>query len=915
MTDLLLDSKIRVPRRRRAHVDRPRLHQRLDRLTDTPLTLVSAPAGFGKTTLLTEWLAADPTGGGCVAWFSLDPRDNDPAVFWRYLVGAVRSAAPDAGQQAHALVQAGHATTDGVLAVLLNDLGTLDHDLLVVLDDFHVVESAEVREQVTFFLEHLPAQVHVVIAARADPPLPLARWRARGDLVELRAADLRFTAEETAAYLGDVLGLPLGDGDLERLDARTEGWIAALQLAGLSMQGREDVSGFIAGFAGDDRFVVDYLVEEVLERQPDAVRRFLLRTSVLSRMEGSLCDAVLGADGSDAVLVSLERANLFVVPLDDRRHSYRYHHLFGDVLRARLLAEEPAAVPSLHHRASLWYEAHGDLGEAIRHASAGGDPARAADLLETALPSLRRARQEATLRTWIEAIPDDVLRLRPVLSVGYAGALMVRGELEGVERRLLDAERWLADPVASPDRSPDPAAGGGMVVVDTEAFGDLPGAIAVYRAGQALVSGDLAATEVHARRVLAVARADDHVARGSAAGLAGLARWSTGDLDEAHRWYEDSIAHLRTAGHLSDVLGCSLALADIQVAQGRLTDAMTTLGSGLRLGTEHDPPLRGTADMHVGLARLRHERDERDAARDHLRAAAELGDHAGLPQNAYRWRLETARLREADGDLVGALALLDEAEPVVTTDFSPDVRPLAAVRARLEIARGRLDRAMAWAQERGLTADDEPSYVREFEHLTLARVLLALGRQGPREHRTRAARLLDRLGAAAADGGRTGTALEVLALQALVHAADGDRASALAALRGAVGAAEPHGFVRVFLDEGAPMAALLRELVTRPDAPHHVHRLVGPAPAGDRVAAGSGTLPERLSARELEVLRLLTTDLDGPEIAGALVVSMNTVRTHTKNIYAKLGVNNRRAAVSRARELGLLTHAPAADRR
>ncbi|WP_372594211.1 LuxR C-terminal-related transcriptional regulator [Actinotalea sp.] len=909
MTDLVLDSKIRVPRRRRTAVGRPRLLRRLDEATHTPLTFVSAPAGFGKTTLLTEWLATEPAAAGA-AWVSLDVSDNDPVVFWRYVVAAVHAVRPQVATRAHDLLTAAQTPTDAMLAVLLNDLAALDADLILVLDDFHVVTSLEVRDHLTVFLERLPDQVHVVIAGRSDPALPLARWRASGDLLEIRASDLRFTFEEAMTYLRDVSGLGLDADDVALLEDRTEGWIAALQLAALSMRGRHDLSGFISGFAGDDRFVVDYLVEEVLSRQAEPVRRFLLRTSVLAQMEASLCDAVVGQGGSQAMLASLERDNLFVVPLDDRRHAYRYHHLFGDVLRARLLDEEPAHVAELHARASRWCETHGDLDEAFRHALEAGDVERAADLLEVAVPALTRARREVTLRARMAAIPDDVLRLRPVLNLGHVGALMVRGELDGVDRRLAEVERWLtAGDLHPTDVTQRP------VVVDHDAFEQLPAGVAVYRAAHALLTGDVAGTLEHAHSALALAREDNHVLRGSAAALLGLAHWHRGDLEPAQQWYRDSISQLHRAGNLSDVLGCSLALADIQQTMGRLADALSTFQEGLRLGTAQDPPLRGTSDMHVGLARVLGEMGDLTGAMSHLQDAQGLGEHAGLPQNAYRWRLESARIREAQGDIPEALHLIGEAEEVFTTDFSPDVRPLKAVRARLHLVQGELVPVAAWARDALLGTGDAPAYLREYEHLTLVRLHLARARAGQSDDLDDTIALLGRLEVAAVDGGRIGSVIEILALRALALQAAREDGAALATLARAVEHAAGPGYVRVFLDEGTPILVLLQQLARRADAPDHAHRLLavarGTAPSEARAQATlpsspTPTLVEPLSARELDVVRLLASDLDGPEIARALVVSVNTVRTHTKNIYSKLGVNSRRAAVRRARELGFL---------
>ena len=425
MTTPLLETKFYVPRSRRGLVPRLRLSQRMDRAVASKLTLVSAPAGFGKTTMLAEWLVTGPpapTSERSAAWLSLDQGDNAPASFWAYVIAALRRVEPEVGATALTLLQSpGPPPIQTVLTTLINDLSALANDLVLVLDDFHLIDARDVQDGMAFLLEHLPPQIHVVIACRADPALPLARLRAQGELVEIRAADLRFTPDEAATYLSSVMGLALTAGDVAALEGRTEGWIAALQLAALSMQGRDDMAGFIAGFAGDDRYIVDYLAEEVLQRQPEDVRHFLLQTSILDRLCGPLCDAVTGQDGGKAHLAALERGNLFLVPLDDRRRWFRYHHLFADVLQAHLLEEPPEDVPELHRRASEWYEQNNEPSEAIRHAIAGRDFDRAADLVESMTPSMRRNRQVATLRRWLEALPDELVRGRPVLSVGYAG--------------------------------------------------------------------------------------------------------------------------------------------------------------------------------------------------------------------------------------------------------------------------------------------------------------------------------------------------------------------------------------------------------------------------------------------------------------------------------------------------------------
>ena len=893
----LLETKLYIPKPRRGLVPRPRLNERLGRGAESKLTLVSAPAGFGKTTLLAEWLATAPADARSIAWLSLDPRDNQGASFWPYLIAALQTAAPGVGATALSLLRTPQPPPiETILATLLNQLSAVSNDVVLVLDDYHVVDAPDVQSGMVYLVEHLPPHIHLVIATRADPALALGRLRGLGELVEIRAADLRFTPDEAAAYLNEVMGLDLASSDVAALDGRTEGWIAALQLAALSMQGRDDVPAFIAGFAGDDRYIVDYLAEEVLQRQPEEVRSFLLRTSILGRLSGPLCDAVTGRDGGKSMLEALDRGNLFLVPLDDRRRWYRYQHLFADVLQARLQDEEPDLVPELHRRASAWYEQNGERSEAICHSLAGEDFERAADLVELAVPAMRSSRQESAVLEWLRALPDEVIAFRPVLSVHYAGTLLIHGQLEGSEARLRDAERWL-DGTA------------GRIVVDEEEFRRLPASIAVYRAAQALAVGDLAGTTAHARRALDLVGADDHLARGGAAGLLGLAYWSAGDLEAGRRSYAVSVESLQKIGHISDVLGCSIAIADMQIAQGRLREALSTYERGLRLATENGGPvLRGAADMHVGIARLATERNDMDTATLHLRSSLELGEHAGLRQNPYRGRVAMARIHEAQGDREGALVLLDEAARLYVSDFSPEVRPIGALQARLRVAQGRLGEALSWVHERGLSTEDDLGYLREFEHITLARVLLA----SPGRHRAdgsarEAVSFLERLLRAAEDGSRVGSIIEILELLALEHDLRGDMAAALSYLERALALAEPEGYVRIFVDEGRPMATLLGVAARRRISPDYTGRLLtafGTAVESGRVAQA---LIEPLSERELDVLRLLGSDLDGPDIARELVVSLNTVRSHTKSIYAKLGVNNRRAAVRSAGELDLLS--------
>ncbi len=921
MGDLLVQTKLLVPQAHRELVQRRRLAAVLERASTCVLTVVSAPAGFGKTTLLTELAAglAQEGGGHAVAWVSLDERDADQRRFWSYVLHAVERTSPGAAASALDLLEVATGPLEGVIVALVNELSVHPGEVTLVLDDYHLVDSPEVGNDMAFLLDHRPPQLHLVISTRADPALPLARLRARGELVEVRAKDLRFTRDEAASYLNGIHRLDLSAADVSSLEGRTEGWIAALQLAAASLRDRDDKSAFISGFAGDDRFVVDYLADEVLDRQPVELRRFLLETSVLDRLSGPLCDAVTGQPDGGSTLEALERQNLLIVPLDDRRQWYRYHRLFADVLRSRLLAEPSIDVSALHRRASTWFEQAGDTDASVRHAVAAGDLARAADLVEIAAPALRRQRNEGVIRGWIGVIPDDVVTRRPVLAGIFVAALMADNEFTGVEKRLDDLEAVLAGPADA------------LVVRDRVEAARLPAVIATQRAGLALVSGDLTATITDAHRAVALAGADDLLTVAAARALRGLASWASGDLQSAFEAYTAAADGLSAAGHVADVLGCTVTLVDLALTLGRLADAQRLVTEALELArvAPAGGVVRGTADMWVALGRVAWQHGDAAASADHLDRAAELGEGAGLPQQPYRWRVAMADLRASVGDWTGADALLEEAERLYVGDFSPDVRPVGAIRARLRVRAGDLAAAQRWAAERGLTAHDDVSYPREYEHVTLVRILLAdHARTGDPRPLADAMHLLERLREGAETGGRVGTDIEVAVLAALARDAAGDRDHALEELRRAVRLARPQGWVRVLADEGVALRGLLGALGPLGDDRRFLAdvgtatRAPSPSAGGPHPAGRSGSPRTRtggplatqdpqhayiepLSERELEVMRLLGSDLDGPAIARELSVSLSTVRTHTQHIYAKLGVNNRRAAVRRAHQLDL----------
>jgi LuxR family maltose regulon positive regulatory protein len=901
----VLATKLYIPPPPSKIVARPRLIAQLNDgfATGINITMVSAPAGFGKSALITEWIISC---GRPAAWVSLDEKDNDLSRFLIYLISALQTIAPNMGMGLLDVLQSSQPSpVESILTTLLNEITAISDAFILVLDDYHLTDSKPIDDALTFIVEHLPTQMHLVLTTREDPALPIPRLRARNKLIELRAADLRFTPSEAAEFLNQVMGLSLSREEIVALETRTEGWIAGLQLAAISMRGQQDVHGFIQAFAGDHRYIVDYLIEEVLLRQSEDIRSFLLKTSILDRLNTSLCDAVTMQQGSSARLEQLQRGNLFLIPLDDQRHWYRYHHLFADVLRMHLQAEHTDQVPVLHQRASEWYEKNGLTAEAIQHALVARDFERAAELVERALPATRQNRQEAILLKWLQALPDEVLQNRPVLSVHYAGTLLQNGHLDGVESRLRDAERWLDMPADLNERP---------IFVAEEEFQRLPGWVAMYHAAIALAQGDVVNAMKHARRVLERSRENDDFLRGAASSVLGLASWTSGDLETAYRMYADGMAYLQRIGYISDVIGGCVTLADIRITQGRLREAMNTYERGLQLATKQGmPALRGAADMHVGMSGIYYERNELDTAAKHLLQSKEPGDLNGLPKNPYRWRVAMARIREVQGDPREVLDLLDEAERLYTADFSPNIRPILALKARRWVAQGKLDKALAWAREQGLSAHDDLSYLREFEHITLGRLLLAMHK---RDHEDRfildAIKLLERLLKAAEEGKRTGSVIEILVLQALAQQMQDDIPAALVSLERALTLAEPEGYVRMFLDEGSDMLHLIGEAAAGGIVPGYAGRL---SAAGQEENTREAHFPnstapqpliEPLSQRELEILRLLQTELSVPEIASELMIAASTVRSHTKSIYSKLDVNNRRAAVNRAAELKLI---------
>ncbi len=935
MATTILATKLYIPPPRPKVVLRPRLIERLNEGLQCKLTLISASAGFGKTTLVSEWIAnltpnpstltgTRPKGRGelkRVAWLSLDEGDNDPARFLTYLVAALQTIVANIGERVLDALQAPQPpATEAILTRLLNEIAAIPDDFILVLDDYHVVDSKPVDQALTFLLEHLPPQMHLVIATREDPQLPLSRLRARGQVTELRAADLRFTPSEAAEFLNQVMGLTLSTEDIAALEIRTEGWIAGLQLAALSMQGNQDTASFIQAFTGSHHFVLDYLLEEVLQQQSESVQAFLLRTSILSRLCGPLCDAVLcdkagsgqetGQQTGQETLEYLERANLFIVPLDNERRWYRYHHLFGDILRQRLGQRLSAGeITEYHLRASQWYEKIGDEAEAFQHAIAAGDFGRAAGLAELAWQGMEDRFQTAAWLGWVKKLPEEVICLRPVLSTQMAVAFMDAGEPEASEACLQDTERCLN------------GTADGMVVVDKAQLKPLPAMIAMTRAYNAQVQGNLSATVKYAELALQLIPEGDFFRRAQATIMLEVTHWTRGDLEFARAALGDWMNSMQKAGNFVFAVASAFALADILIVLGRLREAEKTYQQALQLAAEHGKETQQiTAHHYLGLALLQHERGEDAAAAEHLQKARELGEQTTLVDWSYRWHLSQARLKESGGDLEAALAQLDEARGAYVKTPIPDARPIEALKARVYLKQGRLTLAQDWMHARGLAAEDEISYLSEFEHLTFARVLMA-EYQSRQDRRSilQAIGLLERLLKAAEAQRRTGSVIEILVAQALAHQTQGNLPLALASLERALTLAEPEGYVRLFVDEGEPMRSLILDFRSRIEKQssgqgHPLLVYVGKLlSAFERVVEKQSTthpkktdMIEPLSERELEVLCLVAQGLTNQEISQRLVLALSTVKGHNLRIFGKLQVQNRTEAVRRARELGLL---------
>ena len=930
--DTLVATKLYLPRPPDRVVTRPRLLARLDAILTSPLTLIAAPAGFGKTTLLVAWLRQHVARGHPVAWLALDASDSDPIQFLRYLVAALQSIAPSVGTTVLPLLRSAQvAPVHAVLPALINDLVTLPEQSVVVLDDYHVIETPAVHQALAFLVEHLPPQLHLVIATRVDPPLPVSRLRVRGQLLELRAHDLRFTPEETATFLREVMDLPLSGEDVAMLEARTEGWIAGVQLAALSLQDCpvDQRAELITAFTGSHRFVVDYLVDEVLARQPAHLQNFLLQTSILGRLCGPLCDAIMIGEPStvshtdtrakqpksQVLLEQLERSNLFLVALDDARRWYRYHHLFAQVLQDRLArGASPEVVTRLHARTAAWFEQHGLLLEAVQHALAAKDWEHAARLIEEHSPVLAISGRVHTVLGWLTALPDALFRKRSYLNVIYGLALFFLNQLDAAELRLRAAEADLpAGPLDERSRS-------------------IHGYITVIRASIARYRGDLVRCTNLARQALELVPETNVLLRASPSVDVASDYVLSGDVTPANeRRLVEAVEAAAASADLNTHLTGLLLLAGLRRRQGHLRKAVMTCREAAELVARRG--LVNTAAYYFQLGDVLREWNQLDAAAELLDQGAELvlGSLATQADIVTFGYIAIARLKQARGDGSGAREALAQLQNLIEQrNFVSHLHSrTAAARAHLALLQGDLEDAVRWADTSGLDVRDTLDYLREAEYLTLARVRLEEGRTGAVRPSSRdALSLLDQLLHAAEAGGRMDSVIEILTLRALALEAQGNRKLALAALERALTIGAPEGYVRCFVDEGAPMATLLRRALEErswgqpgsaqaQDVRAYAQQLlavfrteriepwdVAHLSVPDLPVSTPGTDP--LTRRELDILRLLACGRSNKAMASELIVAVGTIKRHVSNILDKLQVESRSEAVARARELGLI---------
>jgi LuxR family maltose regulon positive regulatory protein len=935
-------TKLYIPPPGRYLVDRPRLLEKLDEClrSGCRLALVCAPAGFGKTTLVGAWItnlkSSTQPPSPRAAWLSLDERDNDPVLFWSYIIAALQTQQEGLGKQSLSLLQTAHSPDlEGNLAALVNDLAGIPEAFILVLDDYHIIRNLAIHRSLSFFIEHAPAQFHLILASRTDPPLPLALMRGRGQLLDIRLNDLRFSNEDANAFLNLGMGLNLEDRAVHALNGKAEGWAAGLQMAALSLQeaavsqDRQRVEDFIASFSGSNRYILDYLIEEILNQQPAEIQNFLLKTSILDRLCGPLCDALLAAEGgvspaSQKVLEDLESRNLFILPLDEQRYWYRYHKLFTDLLRKRLGQMDPGIIPDLHQRAIRWYEENDLIPKAVEHAFRARDYAKAASLVSQISEELWGRGEHATLLEWIAALPEAEKRQYPHLWVWQVSMLITAGKMQEAERCIPEIESYLRSFTGT---EPEHASVMGRVfslrTYIASFYGDVPNLLRYAH----LALENLPSVE-------------DAGGRCGISLVLSNAYLNSGDLQAAGQALSEAIGAGKIAQRPYMVLTAQSNLATVLYAQGDLKRAGQVCQEGDLLVQQYElehSPLAANLFVAQGLVLCeQHALDEAEAC---IRRGLEMARERG-----YIWSIAwgyrgLARLLLARGDLISAEAVLRESEQLASIHEIPAYHTcgISGLKARVWIGLGKIEAAEIYLQSRGIRADGEVQYPHESEYLALARLYLV------KRDLERATKLLARMLAWADSAKQQLWVIRVLVLQALLDQVQGDRPQSLQRVDRALRLAEPQGILQVFVDEGEPMQDLLMQVLLKQGPlmqavqtdidPDYSQGLLEAFPGSrqepspvvafqttthmrivpERMAAASQpyrteseALVEPLSKREMEIIRLIVEGYSNKEIAQKLYISLRTVKYHTTSIYSKLGVSGRTQAAFRARELGLL---------
>jgi len=903
MDEPILKTKLNIPRLRSELVSRPRLITRFKAGLQLKLTLVIAPAGYGKTTLVNEGIRSSQFP---VVWLTLDEGDNDPVRFWSYLIYALQNLRVDIGKSCLDLLQSTQSPPiEYTITNIINEMSDINEDFSIVLDDYHVIEGQSIHDTINFLINNLPPQAHLVIASRIDPSIPLASLRAQNQMVEIRTKDLRFMFDETNDFLNTIMNLGISDDEIKALESRTEGWIASLQLAAISMQGREDISRYISEFSGSSRYVMDYFIEEMLLRQEASVKSFLLETSILNYFTSSLCDTVTGKDDSQEMLARIEAANLFLIPLDDERKWYRYHHLFTDLLRSQLLHTQQGRINELQLKASQWFEREGMVDEAIYHAFNAKDFERAADLAESVAFSKLLKSQCLMILDWLEKLTESLVESRPWLCLSGALASQYTGQYEAVESFIQSAEQTMSGVEKNqPSKSfPD--------------HSKIRSYIKTIDSTRSLIEGNTNRTIELGHEALQNLPVDDLAARSSVLKDIGVSYWTIGDMLVSRRYLEEAGTLGQEGGHLYMSLLTMSYLADTDRVQGFLSQAAEKYQEVIRLGSEWGgtEPLPITGNAHIGLSQVLYEWNDVEAAIYHAGIGTRLAEKGRIIMTMEFGYLYLAWQNLAVGNTRAMMEAHQQAKAISPKLMNAYTRSHAAAwTARLLLAQGDLDAANNWAisKELKVNINDAPDYWMEFPYLTLVRLYLAQGKFDD------VPTLLECLRKKAEAEKRTGSIIEILVLQSITSQLQGDEHRSLNTLKYALSLAEPYGYIRTFVEEGEPMAKLLRLVASRDINTKYVRRLLAsfqkhtvvtgsqPTISSVKGVIAPSPLIEPLSEREKEVLRLIVAGMSNREIAEKLIIGEGTVKTHINNIYSKLDVQSRSQAIARTIDLHLV---------